>query len=95
MKLAMFTRKEDYLTYLNNAIEYAKRGVRVTRERYVHALTDGGAEREFFLKTNNIPEEHHEQEWARHLEWLKGAVKDAERKVRKYERERDKIVISL
>lgn len=47
-------------------------------------LENAEEQRESFLKVNNISADRAEQEWAHHIEWLKGEVKYLTNQVKKY-----------
>ena len=83
MKLAAFTTKESYVTWLNNEIEaIRKNGLRMAKEEYEKALNGEGKER--WMSFNNTTNEEH---WNLHLNWLKDQVEYLERKIKKYQRE--------
>ena len=83
MKLAIFTTKESYVTWLTNEIEaIRKHGLRQAKEEYEAALRGEGKE-----KWMNFNKTTDEGIWNRHLNWLRGQVEYLERKIRKYQRE--------
>lgn len=83
MKLAVFTTKESYVTWLSNEIEAIRNhGLKQATEEYEAALRGEGKEKWMsFNKTTD------EEIWNLHLNWLKDQVKYLERKIKKYQRE--------
>ena len=85
MKLAAFTTKESYVTWLNNEIEAIRNnGLYHAEEAYESALKGEG--KDFWLRLNNITD-NEEEAWNSQLNWLKGNVEYLNRKIKRYQRE--------
>ena len=89
MKLAMFTTKEGYITWLENEIEaITKNGLKQAVEAYDKALN--GYPKEEWLAMNNLTnadESDREYAWSRYLLFCGDQVKYLKRKIKKYQRE--------
>lgn len=83
MKLAIFTTKEAYTTWLKNEIEAIRNnGLKQAKEMYEAALKGKG--KESWMSLNNTTDDG---VWNRHLSWMREQVEYLERKIRKYQRE--------
>ena len=83
MKIALFTKAENYIEYLKGMVADYERAV----ARHKQELAEIENERAAFLKVNNISPENAEQAWADHIKWKQGYIKSVTRKLNKYKKE--------
>ena len=89
LTINMFSTKESYKNYLSENISGVNRAIATYKKNLVDA--QNGVGREQFLKINLIPDDCADEYWNHHIEWIADYLKSLERKLKRFQRELQKI----
>lgn len=93
MKIAMFREPKSYIEWMQNEAEAIRNhGLRFAEQELADAISGKSKEAWFRMNTGIAPEDQNFA-WDGYIKWLTGRVKSLKRKIRKYEKEIEKVKI--